>query len=186
MERLAVLATGNAHKLDELQAALPGWEIGLLGAVGYPPEDGDTYLENARIKAHFGRRVADARVWVLADDSGIELDALGGAPGVQSSRWAGGDEVGRTLEALGGRSDRGARFVSVVVAIAPGGEEFTGTGVLTGRIADEATGDEGFGYDPVFIPDGESQTVAVLGNDWKRTNSHRARAALALLEAIDR
>ena len=184
MERIAVFASSNAHKLEELRAALPEWELELLGPADYPPENGATYEETARGKARFGRTVAPPNVWVLADDSGIELEALGGAPGVHSSRWADGDEVGRTLQALAGREDRGARFVSVVVAVGPDGEEFAGTGVLAGTIADEASGAEGFGYDPVFVPEGESLTVAELGNDWKRTNSHRARAARALHEAI--
>jgi XTP/dITP diphosphohydrolase len=84
-----------------------------------------------------------------------------------------------------GVDDRRARYVCELVALSPAGEEFRGTGVLEGRIVDEPRGSEGFGYDPIFVPDGESDTVAQLGNDWKRGNSHRARAAHALGAAVE-
>jgi XTP/dITP diphosphohydrolase len=116
---------------------------------------------------------------MLGEDSGIEVAALGGAPGVQSARWA-EDPIARLLAELEGVPDRRARYVSELVAIAPGGQELRGAGTLEGRIADAPRGSEGFGYDPVFIPDGEELTVAELGNAWKRANSHRARAAAAL------
>ena len=176
----AVLASGNAHKLDELRAALPGWELELLEtSEAYPPEDGETYYENARAKAEFGRRVGDAGLWALGEDSGIEVAALGGRPGIASARWA-EDGVARLLDELAGVADRRARYVCDLVALSPDGEERRGTGVLEGSIATERRGDEGFGYDPIFVPDGEARTVAELGNDWKRANSHRARAAAAL------
>ena len=120
---------------------------------------------------------------MLGEDSGIEVAALGGAPGVQSARWA-EDPIARLLAELEGVTDRRARYVSELVAIAPGGRELRGTGTLEGRIADAPRGSEGFGYDPVFIPDGEELTVAELGNAWKRANSHRARAAAALNAAL--
>ena len=174
----AVLASGNANKLRELRTALPGVELELLGANGYPPEDGETYYENARGKAVFGRTVAPADAWVLGEDSGIEVDGLGGEPGVHSARWAGDeDPVEALLRRLGGIADRGARYRCELVALAPDGRELRGTGVLEGAIVEERRGSEGFGYDPVFVPEGETQTVAELGNDWKRENSHRARAA---------
>jgi XTP/dITP diphosphohydrolase len=88
------------------------------------------------------------------------------------------------LEALRGVENRRARYVAELVALSPSGEEHRGSGVLEGRIVDDPRGNEGFGYDPIFVPDGEAQTVAELGNDWKRVNSHRARAARALLETI--
>ena len=121
---------------------------------------------------------------MLGEDSGIEVAALGGAPGVQSARWA-EDPIARLLAELEGVTDRRARYVSELVAIAPGGRELRGTGTLEGRIADAPRGSEGFGYDPVFVPDGEELTVAELGNAWKRANSHRARAAAALNAALD-
>jgi len=176
---VARLASGNPHKLDELRAALPGWELELLGATDFPPEDGATYYENARGKALFGRESAPG-VWVLGEDSGIEAAALGGRPGLESARWA-DDGVAALLAALDDAADRRARYVCELVAISPDGDEVRGTGVLEGTVAPERRGDEGFGYDPIFVPVGEKLTVAELGNDWKRTNSHRARAAAALV-----
>jgi XTP/dITP diphosphohydrolase len=181
---VAVLASGNENKLRELGHALPGWEIELLEADEYPPETGETYYDNALAKARFGRTVAGPDRWVLGEDSGVELSGLGGLPGVRSSRWAAGREAERALEELEGVADRRARYVCELVAISPDGAEHRGTGVLEGRIAEEARGSGGFGFDPVFVPDGEDRTVAELGDDWKRDNSHRARAARALREAV--
>lgn len=182
MEAIAArLASGNAHKLEELRAALPGWELELLKtSEPYPEEDGDTYYENALAKARFGRSVGPADTWMLGEDSGIEVAALGGGPGIASARWA-KDGVARLLAELEGATDRRARYVCELVALTPDGEELRSSGVLEGTIATARRGDEGFGYDPVFIPVGEERTVAELGNDWKRANSHRARAAAALL-----
>jgi XTP/dITP diphosphohydrolase len=176
----AVLASRNEGKLRELRHALPDWEIELLDADDYPPETGETYYENARGKAAYGRAYAGLREWVLGEDSGIEVAGLGGRPGIRSARFGGDDPVGRLLAELDGVGDRGARYVCELVAIAPDGEELRGTGVLEGRIGTEPRGSEGFGYDPIFIPAGEQRTVAELGNAWKRENSHRARAARAL------
>lgn len=183
MERLkARLASQNAHKLSELRAALPDWELELLGADEFPPEEGDTYYENALAKARFGREVGPADAWALGEDSGIEVARLGGAPGLKSARWAGGAHVERVLAALDGvaSEERGARYVCELVALSPEGEELRGTGVLEGRIAEKPRGEQGFGFDPVFIPDGEERTVAELGDAWKAQNSHRSRAARAL------
>ena len=184
MPRLA-LASGNLHKLEELRRALPGFEIELLGRDDPPPEDGATYEDNARIKARWGRARAPGDAWAVGEDSGIESVALGGAPGVRTARWAAGDPVGRMLEALTGEDERAARYVCVMVAIAPDGRELVARGTLEGHLAREASGDEGFGFDPVFVPEGETRTVAALGDDWKREHSHRARAAreLAILLA---
>ena len=185
MDQLARLASSNENKLRELRHALPGWELELLGAVEYPPEEGATYFENARAKAVHGHSLAPGG-WVLGEDSGIEIEALGGGPGVRSSRWAAGQEAERAVEELRGVEGEGrrARYVCELVAIAPDGTEHRGTGILEGRIAEEPSGSAGFGFDPVFIPQGEEQTVAELGNSWKADNSHRARAARALLEAL--
>jgi XTP/dITP diphosphohydrolase len=177
----ACLASQNEHKLAELRQALPGWQLELLAVDTFPPEEGETYYENARAKALFGRS-ADA--WSLGEDSGLEVAALGGAPGLKSARWAGGAHVERVLEALTGIDDRRARYVCELVAVSPDGREARGTGILEGRIAKEPSGDEGFGFDPVFVPDGETRTVAQLGNSWKAENSHRARAAHALRRAL--
>jgi XTP/dITP diphosphohydrolase len=181
VERLrAQLASQNEHKLAELRRALPGWELELLAADAFPPEEGETYYDNARAKARFAREVGAADSWSLGEDSGLEVAALGGAPGLKSARWAGGEHVERVLEALAGVEDRRARYVCELVALSPQGKELRGTGILEGRIAEAPSGSEGFGFDPVFIPDEEERTVAELGDDWKAEHSHRARAARAL------
>jgi XTP/dITP diphosphohydrolase len=181
----AVLCSRNAHKARELEALLPGWTLAPLDRDDYPRETGATYYENAAIKAAFGREYADG--WVLAEDSGLEVDALGGRPGVLSARYApeGAPAVAKLLGELGAAEDRRTLYVSELVLISPEGRELRGTGVLEGRIAHEPAGSEGFGYDPIFIPDGETRTVAELGNEWKTARSHRARAAKALLRALD-
>lgn len=182
----ALLASRNENKLRELERALGGWNLGLVeAAADYPPEGDHSYHENARGKALHGRRFA-REGWVLGEDSGIEVEALGGAPGVQSARFGGGEPVERLLAELARveGSERRARYVCELVALSPRGEELRGTGVLEGRIAGEARGSEGFGYDPIFVPEGEERTVAELGNDWKVENSHRARAARDLVRAL--
>jgi XTP/dITP diphosphohydrolase len=180
----ARLASRNASKARELEHLLPRWTIEPLAADDYPAEDGATYYENARGKAVFGRTRAEPDEWVVGEDSGIEVAALGGGPGVQSARSGGDDPVGWLLDQLAGVEGRGARYVSELVIVSPAGEELRGTGTLEGRIAAEPRGTEGFGFDPIFVPDGEERTVAELGNDWKRENSHRANAARALLVAL--
>jgi XTP/dITP diphosphohydrolase len=170
------LASRNENKLRELRAALPGWEIALVDAPDVPVEDGETFLDNARLKALHGRRHAPADAWVAGEDSGIEVAALGGRPGVQSARWA-DDGVARVLSELADAEDRRAQYVCELVVLAPDGGERRATGILAGTIACELRGVEGFGYDPIFVPNGESRTVAELGNAWKATHSHRARAA---------
>jgi len=166
---------------------LPGWTIEPLDADDYPPETGDSYYANARIKAAFGRtRVPDT--WTIGEDSGIEVAALGGRPGLESARYApeGAPAIAKLLVELDGAEDRRARYVSELVVIDPDGEEFRGSGIVTGSIAAKPRGSEGFGYDPIFIPDGEDRTIAALGDAWKARNSHRARSAQALREVVDR
>jgi XTP/dITP diphosphohydrolase len=180
----ATLCSRNRHKARELERLLPGWTIEPLDRDDYPPETGSTYYENAAIKAAFGREHEPG--WVLAEDSGLEVDALGGHPGVLSARYApeGPPAVAKLLGELEGVERRGARYVSELVLLSPDRHELRGTGTLEGRIAHEPAGSEGFGYDPIFVPEGEERTVAELGNEWKADNSHRARAARALLEAL--
>jgi XTP/dITP diphosphohydrolase len=180
---VARLCSKNESKLRELRAALPGWEIEVLEADEYPPEDGETYYENARGKAMFGRSLA-SDVWVIGDDSGVEAAGLGGRPGVHTARFGGDDPVGRLLEELDGVHVRRARYVCELVALDPDGGEHRATGTLEGRIVTEPRGSEGFGYDPIFVPAGEERTVAELGDEWKRVNSHRARAAAALARSL--
>jgi XTP/dITP diphosphohydrolase len=178
-----LLASRNENKLRELRAALPTWEIALLDVPDEPIEDGVTFRDNAHIKAHHGRVHAPADAWVAGEDSGIEVAALGGRPGVHSARWA-VDGVERLLRELEGESNRRARYVCDLVVLDPDGNEVWATGTLAGEIGEAPRGDQGFGYDPVFVPDGETRTVAELGNAWKVEHSHRARAAHALSEAL--
>jgi XTP/dITP diphosphohydrolase len=182
----AIFASRNEGKLRELRALLPDWDIELLGDVEMPEETGATFYENAAAKARFAHSLEPGR-WAIGEDSGLEVDWLGGVPGIRSARYAGEDatdeeNVAKLLEALAGVEDagRGARYVSELVVLAPDGAEHRGTGTLEGAIATEPMGSEGFGYDPVFVPTGETRTVAELGNEWKRTHSHRAAATRAL------
>jgi XTP/dITP diphosphohydrolase len=186
-----VLASGNPHKLRELATLLPGWELEALEPGGLPEETGETFYANARAKAEFGRSVGGPGAWTLGEDSGLEVDGLDGRPGIRSARYAGPgasdeDNVARLLAELQDvdAPGRRARYVSELVLLAPGSEEFRGTGTLTGAIAGEARGSGGFGYDPVFVPAGEARTVAELGDGWKSLHSHRARAAAVLRAAV--
>jgi XTP/dITP diphosphohydrolase len=184
MGRIALLVSTNENKARELERAMPGWTINLLPA--NVPEEGETYYENALAKAQVGARDRPGE-WILGEDSGIEAAALGGRPGIFSARWAGsGDGVERLLRELDGVEDRRARYVCELICFVPDGTELRGTGTLAGTVALERRGSEGFGYDPVFLPDGETCTVAELGDGWKARSSHRARAAGALLAALDR
>jgi XTP/dITP diphosphohydrolase len=182
----AWLCSRNAHKARELEVLLPGWEIEPLDAADWPAETGETYYENARAKALFGREHSGGDRWVIGEDSGIEVDALGGRPGLHSARYApeGAPAIAKLLQELGGVAGRRARYVSEIVAVSPDGEEARGSGTLEGRITLEPRGSGGFGYDPVFVPDGEDETVAELGDAWKVQHSHRARAARALLAVL--
>ena len=175
-----VLASGNRHKLDELRRALPAFEIDGLDRDDPPAEDGATYADNARLKARWGREHASAGAWAIGEDSGIEARALDTSPGVRTARWAAGNPVGRMLAALAGEEERRARYVCLLVAIAPDGRELVAEGTLEGTIARAASGSEGFGFDPVFVPDGETRTVAELGDARKETHAPRARAAAGL------
>jgi XTP/dITP diphosphohydrolase len=180
----AVLCSRNPHKARELERLLPGWTIESLDRDDYPSETGATYYENAALKAAFGREHEPG--WVLAEDSGLEVAALAGRPGVLSARYApeGAPAVAKLLGELEGVEQRGARYVSELGLLAPDGRELRGTGTLEGRIAHEPAGTEGFGYDPIFIPEEEDRTVAELGDHWKAGHSHRARAARSLLRAL--
>jgi XTP/dITP diphosphohydrolase len=183
---VASLASRNAHKARELERLMPGWTIAPLDAEGWPEETGATYYENALLKATFGHGLVGG--WTIGEDSGIEVHALGGRPGLQSARYApeGRPAIEKLLGELEGVEDRRAHYVSELVAIAPGGDVLRGSGIVEGVIANAPRGSGGFGYDPVFVPDGETQTVGELGDDWKARNSHRARSARALREAVDR
>lgn len=191
MKIKATFVSRNRHKARELAVLLPGWEIEPFAVHELPEEVGETFYENARAKAVFGRAHAPPNRWTLGEDSGLEVDGLGGRPGIHSARFAGPDatdeeNVAKLLEELTAVSGPGrrARYVSELVALSPGLAEVRATGTLEGVIATERRGSEGFGYDPVFVPDGERQAVAELGNEWKAAHSHRAAAARQLLEAV--
>lgn len=179
------VATHNAHKLREIGEILPGFEI----AAEDPDveETEDSFEGNALIKV---RAIAALHQgsWCMADDSGLEVDALGGAPGVRSARYAG--EPSNTpannallLRNLEGVEDRTARFVCAIALVDPTGNEHVVRGVCPGRISTEASGTAGFGYDPLFVPDGHEKSFADLGDVEKNKISHRGRA-LAAVKAI--
>lgn len=186
IERI-LLATGNARKAAEL-ARLLGCPVEPIAGWDPPVEDGETFLANARIKALAGAAQAPG-AWVVADDSGIEVDALGGAPGVLSARYGGDglDDAGRTaalLQAVATADDRSARFRCVLVAIGPEGQELSADGTLEGSLALESRGANGFGYDPILIPAGGTRTCGELTADEKNAISHRGAAARALRDTL--
>jgi XTP/dITP diphosphohydrolase len=187
----ASFVSKNPHKARELAVLLPGWELAPTLAEELPEEVGSTFYENARAKARFGRSADPLDRWVIGEDSGLEVDGLGGRPGIHTARYAGPgatdeENVAKLLVELAEVTGAGrrARYVSELVAISPAGDEVRGTGTLAGTIAAAPAGSGGFGYDPVFVPDGERRTVAELGDGWKAGRSHRALAARNLLEAV--
>ncbi|MBC7460709.1 MAG: RdgB/HAM1 family non-canonical purine NTP pyrophosphatase [Thermoleophilia bacterium] len=191
--RRAIICTGNPHKVEELGELLAGLDFAfsaLPADAVLPPETADSFVGNARIKAEAGHdSYPDA--WVIADDSGLIVDALDGAPGVWSARFAGDgasdqDNVDLLLERLAGTPDaeRTARFACVLVAIAPDGSEHVAEGFVEGVVARAPAGDSGFGYDPVFVPLGHTESFAELGSHAKAQLSHRAHAAQALRDQL--
>jgi len=180
-----VLATGNAHKARELEPLLPGARVETAPPGFDPDETGTTLLQNALIKAHALRPEAPPDALVVADDTGLAVHALGGRPGVYSARYAGpgatfADNCRLLLQEMDGRADRRAAFVCVLVAVAAEGDLAMGCGVLAGRITEAPRGDGGFGYDPVFVPDGDGRSLAEMSTDEKNAISHRGRAARRL------
>ncbi len=186
-----VFATNNPHKLEEIRAILGSkLEILSLADIGCDadiPETAETLEGNALIKAHY---VYDNyKLDCFADDTGLEVDALHGLPGVHTARYAYPDRhdpeanMVKLLEALRENNDRNARF-RTVIALIEKGKEHLFEGVVEGVIAREKSGTQGFGYDPVFIPEGNSKTFAELGEDIKNTISHRARAVQKLTEYL--
>ncbi|HVM65437.1 MAG TPA: RdgB/HAM1 family non-canonical purine NTP pyrophosphatase [Acidimicrobiales bacterium] len=189
MSLVLVLASNNSDKAAEIRAilgtALPGFELRPRPPeVGEVDETGTTLEDNARLKAT--AIAAAAGLPAVADDTGLEVAALGGAPGVYSSRYAGehatyADNVTKLLGALRHVADRRARFRTVAIVRWPDGHEVVADGAVDGVIATEARGATGFGYDPVFVPDGGGgMTFAELGPGVKNRLSHRARAFHAL------
>lgn len=190
-----VFASNNAHKLDEVRRIMPSdIEVLSLSDIGFEAEieeTGTTLEENSAIKAEavyqwildHGHCSLDG---VFADDTGLEIDALGGKPGVYTARWAGEPAANRkkALSELQGKTDRGAQFRTVITLIKVNGERLAVSGIVRGRIAEEEYGNGGFGYDPVFIPEGYDKTFGELPAEIKNSISHRARALQALIRVI--
>lgn len=192
-----VLATRNQGKVKELTEMLrleatSARQIEVISLESYPDapeviEDGKTYTENAAKKASIIAEYTSQLT--LADDAGLEVDALNGAPGINSKRWAGEDatdtiRIEKLLQALEGVTDRRARFVAAIAVVHPDSAPETVLGVCEGYIRHAPIGESGFGYDPVFVPNGHDQTFAELGEKIKNQISHRAKAleqAIALL-----
>lgn len=185
-----VVATGNAHKVEEYRKLLADQKVELKSLLDYPgfpgvEEDGATFRENAAKKALAACRYCD--VPAFADDSGLEVEALNGAPGVYSARYAATDpeRIARLLRELEGRENRRARFVCAI-AIAVNGEVIeTFEGEVRGVIAAAPRGEHGFGYDPVFIPDGYDRTFGELDAETKNKISHRANAFARAMEFVE-
>ena len=192
-----ILATRNQGKVRELTNMLYGeasskQQIEVISLENYPDapeviEDGKTYAENAVKKASV--IAAYTSHLTLADDAGLEVDALDGAPGIHSKRWAGENatdetRIAKLLEALEGAPNRRARFIAAIAVVHPNANPEVVLGVCEGHIRHDPVGESGFGYDPVFVPDGYHQTFAELGEEIKNRMSHRAKAleqAIALL-----
>lgn len=183
-----VLASRNEHKLAELRVLCGLPEGTLVSAASFPgapepEEDADTFVGNALLKARALRDFTGE--WALADDSGLCVDALGGAPGVLSARYAGrhGDDAAnnslllRNLAALGPKAPRTCHFSCALALVSPDGREFVAIGLCPGVLLHEGRGTDGFGYDPLFLPDGRDRTFAELPREVKCTFSHRAAAA---------
>jgi XTP/dITP diphosphohydrolase len=190
------IGTTNRGKLSEIRPLLEKdfpqatvHSIGELSTYSQPPENGQTYLDNARIKAK-SLRALKPNSLVIAEDSGLEAEGLGGLPGIHSARYAGprasdAENNAKLLKMLKIRSSvRSARFVCQLVAYLPSGEEILTQGVLLGEILQAPRGQMGFGYDPLFVPQGQSQTMAELGYAFKNKESHRAQAVKTLIEIL--
>ena len=182
-----VIASHNPGKLDEIAALLAAFGVRTIGAAALdlaePEETGASFEENAALKAQLAAEAA--RLPALADDSGLVVPALGGAPGIYSARWAGADKefavaMARVQRELGAQ-DRRAHFVAVLALAWPDGEVATFRGEAHGRLAWPPRGDKGFGYDPMFVPDGYAATFGEMGPELKHLISHRARAFAKLV-----
>jgi len=191
-----IIASGNAHKVEEFEQLLKGISFSvhsaqLCGGMPEVEENGGSFAANAQIKAEALHKAAPEGAWVLADDSGLEVDALDGAPGIYSARYAGAaasdaENVSKLLLALEGlpRGKRSARFRCVLCLIDEDGHISHYAGDCKGHIANAPQGDSGFGYDPVFIPEGKKESFAQLGDSVKSAMSHRAMAAAFLKEVL--
>ncbi len=190
------IATGNKGKIQEIRslfAEVAGAEIHTQSEIsGFTPrpEDGKTFVENARIKAKTLAAVKSDQ-WVLGEDSGLEVEGLGNLPGIHTARYAGpnasdSENIAKLLKMVGLRTadNRKARFVCSLVVKTPKGEDWVFEGELLGTITHKPQGQMGFGYDPVFLPLGQTKTMAELGPGFKNQNSHRAHAIKAFLQRL--
>ncbi len=188
--RKLVFATNNAHKLDEVRKILGDtFEVLALEQIGCREEIAETastFEGNALIKARYVKEKYGYDCF--ADDSGLEIEALGGEPGVFSARYAGEahdseKNMQKVLTLLHGEENRNARF-RTVIALVEGENEHFFEGEIAGSIIDERRGDGGFGYDPIFVPEGSQLTFSEMGDDMKNTISHRARAVKKLVDFL--
>jgi XTP/dITP diphosphohydrolase len=189
-----ILATRNAGKIAELQRILAPYDVELVGVDAFPElddvaETGSTFEENALLKA---RTVsAETGLVAVADDSGLAVDALNGMPGILSARWSGhhGDDDANLELVLGQIADlpddrRGAAFVCAAAAVAPDGRKVVVEGRVSGTLLRERRGSNGFGYDPIFVPVGETRTTAEMSAAEKDAISHRGKAFRALADKL--
>ena len=182
MKQRLIVATRNVHKVEEIRAILSAFEVLDLSVLTDPPEveeTGSTFLENAILKARAISELTDALV--LSDDSGLEVDSLGGDPGVYSARYAGEDgndflNNEKLLREMDGQSERTARFRCVIVLARGGNVLADFSGAVEGHILQRNQGEGGFGYDPLFVPEGYERSFAELGEEIKNGLSHRSRA----------
>jgi XTP/dITP diphosphohydrolase len=196
LPRRIAIASHNAHKLREIARICADWPVAWLTVENHEgpwpevEETGSTYLENARLKAEAG--AAALGLPALADDSGIEVDALGGRPGPRSARFAGEDatdernlqDLIRALKGVPG-SGRTARYRCLAVLASPDGETVSAEGICEGILLTKPRGSKGFGYDPIFVPAGWDDTMAELSDEEKDRISHRGRALRALRDVLD-
>ncbi len=190
-----LIASKNAGKTKELKELLIGLPVQIICLDAFPnitepKETGANFTENAVLKAKY--YALQTKLWALADDSGLKVEALNGAPGVFSARYAGEnataeEKIEKILQELNNIKDRRARFVCMMAIADETGEiKFVADGICDGTIALNASGANGFGYDPIFIPDGFSQTFGELSDQIKRKISHRARAADKIIQHLRR
>ena len=190
MKQKIVFATNNAHKLEEVAAILgEGYEVLSLREIGCDadiPETAETFAGNALQKAQYVKQHYGYDCF--ADDSGLEVDALDGAPGVYSARYSGGGpeaNMEKLLHNLTGESERSAQF-RTVIALLIGEETQLFEGIVRGAIIEERRGEGGFGYDPIFVPEGYEHTFAELGSEVKNHISHRAKAVELLAQYLNK
>jgi len=189
MKHTLVFATANSHKLDEIRLILPDYEVKGLKDIGMDydiPETGSTLEENALIKAKY--LFDKTGLPSLSEDTGLEVFCLDGAPGVDTARYAGDDKnpelnMNKLLEQMLGKEDRKARFRTVIAYVAKNSVQYF-EGMVNGKIATLKSGNKGFGYDPIFIPDGYEKTFADLDENIKNKISHRANAVNKLIDSM--